>query len=462
MDQPIYDFFRLINSNAFPKAGLAIGLLCLLGLILITGRRLDFVLRLEQIGIPVALVAGSIALFIGPYGLAPILPERVTDIWIQLPTPLLTLVFATLLLGRPLPKGKGLWQPVGSQVLLALLLGFGQYLVAGLAVLYVLIPRFGVDPLMGCLIEVGFEGGHGAAAVMGESFLRLGYPAGLDLGLAMATVGLLSSTVIGSALVVLGRWLGWVVPQSSIALVASNDEEFEATIFQKVSQLAINLALVGIAVGFGVIGLAGLRHLSPYLGEIYAQVIHVFPVFPLALLGSLAVRIILEVLGQTQFVSQLLQREIATLATDLLIITAMASLNLPLLQHDWVPLVVLSLAGLTWNLAGMFIFARLNFRRSWFERSIAEFGNATGVAASGLLLLRLADPRNITNTLPIFSIKQLLLQPLLSGGVITVIAPLAITQIGLLGWTQLCGVITAIFFFVSLFLQDQPLELLDN
>lgn len=56
------------------------------------------------------------------------------------------------------------------------------------------------NPLMGCLIEVGFEGGHGAATIIGESFNKLGFSDGLDLGLAMATMGLLSSSLLGSFL----------------------------------------------------------------------------------------------------------------------------------------------------------------------------------------------------------------------------------------------------------------------
>ena len=101
----------------------------------------------------------------------------------------------------------------------------------------------------------------------------------------------------------------------------------------------------------------------------------------------------------------------------------------------------------------MLVFSRLFFREEWFERAIAEFGNSTGVAASGLLLLRLADPRNSTNTLPVFSIKQLFLQPLLSGGLITVIAPLFISNFGLKGWTEFCGLISLSLCAVAISLQ---------
>ena len=126
---------------------------------------------------------------------------------------------------------------------------------------------------------------------------------------------------------------------------------------------------------------------------------------------------------------------------------------LPLLINNWMPITILALAGLIWNLAGMLIFARLVFPNAWFERSIAEFGNSTGVAASGLLLLRLADPINRTNTLPVFSIKQLFLQPLLSGGLITVIAPLFINSFGLKGWTEICALVTFLLFSLALFLR---------
>ncbi len=201
----------LYKINAIPTLVLSLGLLGLIGILLTLGRRLDSAMKLERFGIPIALLIGALGFLIGPYGPLSLLPERVLNTWMQLPTPLLTLVFATLMLGRPIPRISALWKPVASQALLGLLLGFGQYVVGGIIVLSFLLPYLGVDPLMGCIIEVGFEGGHGAAAIMGESFMKLGFPEGLDLGFAMATVGLLASTLLGSGLVVLGRFFGWLV-----------------------------------------------------------------------------------------------------------------------------------------------------------------------------------------------------------------------------------------------------------
>ncbi len=447
--------------DSFPNLVIAIGFLFIFAILLIIGRRIDSALKLERLGIPISILFGIFALLIGPHGPIPLFPESITDIWIKLPTPLLTLVFATLMLGKPLPSGNGLWQPVASQGLLALLLGFGQYLIGGIVLLLFLIPYQGVDPLMGCLIEIGFEGGHGAASVMGQSLERLGFPEGLDLGLAMATVGLLSSTLLGSGLVVLSRIFGWIrfdLDESSKDIPL----EQKFSIGQKLKDFAVNLALVGLAVFCGVILLVFVRIVGRFLGGTFDEVLSVFPVFPLALLGSLLIRFVLEKFERTELVSEILQREIGILSTDLLITTAMAGLDLPLLLNDWIPLSLLSLSGLVWNLFGMFLFSRFLFNEHWFERSIIEFGNATGVAASGILLLRLADPRDKTNTLPIFSIKQLFLQPFLSGGLITVIAPIFIIKFGLIGWTEICGILTLSFIIISILVKFEeyqvPLE----
>ncbi|MFS6827172.1 hypothetical protein [Cyanobium sp. ATX-6F1] len=167
-------------------------------------------------------------------------------------------------------------------------------MVGAVAVLLVLGPWLGADPLMACLIEVGFEGGHGSAAVMGPIYADLGFAGGTDLGLAMATVGLLSSTVVGGLLVVLAQGQGWllaaeagaplcVLPEPTAAAVAAGPSWAE-----RLRQLATNLALVGIAVGIGVVLLAGLERLAEPTGGVLRTVIDALPVYPLALAGLAA------------------------------------------------------------------------------------------------------------------------------------------------------------------------------
>ena len=415
-----------------------------LSLILAAGRRIGRRLNLRLWGVPEALVAGLIGLLVAPAGPLPLLPQHLMELWGGLPLVLLTLVFGSLMLGKPLPKLEGLWRPVSGQVSLALVLAFGQYVVGGLAVLLVLQPWLGVSPVMACLIEVAYEGGHGSAAAMGPSYAALGFPGGQDLGLAMATVGLLSSTLVGGVVVVIGRQRGWLLAQSQpgsapgAAPLAGTATESSAPAQPTWAAWAVNLALVGIAVLIGVGLLALLRLGTDAIGGGVAAVGRSLPVFPLAIIGSLLVRWLLERSGRSHWASAPIQSEIGTLSADLLITSATACLNLALLAADWLPLTVLAVGGLTWNLAVTLLLAPRLLPADWFERAVLEFGQATGVAASGLLLLRMADPDDHSQALPAFSLKQLLLQPFLAGGVVTVVAPLAVSSWGLPTWTGFC------------------------
>jgi ESS family glutamate:Na+ symporter len=411
-----------------------------LSLILAAGRRIGRRLNLRLWGVPEALVAGLIGLLVAPAGPLPLLPQHLMELWGGLPLVLLTLVFGSLMLGKPLPKLEGLWRPVSGQVSLALVLAFGQYVVGGLAVLLVLQPWLGVSPVMACLIEVAYEGGHGSAAAMGPSYAALGFPGGQDLGLAMATVGLLSSSLVGGVVVVIGRQRGWLLAQNQpgAAPLAGSASESSAPTHPAWAAWAVNLALVGIAVLIGVGLLALLRLGTDAIGGGVAAVGQSLPVFPLAIIGSLLVRWLLERSGNSRWASAPIQSEIGTLSADLLITSATACLNLALLAADWLPLTVLAVAGLTWNLAVTLLLAPRLLPADWFERAVLEFGQATGVAASGLLLLRMADPDDHSQALPAFSLKQLLLQPFLAGGVVTVVAPLAVSSWGLPTWTGFC------------------------
>jgi ESS family glutamate:Na+ symporter len=416
--------------------------------LLLLGTAAGKAMGMTRWGVPEALLAGALGLLIAPGGPLPLLPPGVIRLWSELPLVLLTLVFGALLLAKPLPRIGLLWRPVASQLLLALTLAFGQFLVGGLAVLLVLQPLVGAPPVMAALIEVAYEGGHGSAAAMGPSYARLGLESGESLGLAMATVGLLTATLAGGLVVVLGRsrrWLlasGLPMAQASEAAARPDQELSEEPLpirfVQGLQRWLPNLALTGSAVLVGVVMLSGLQLLAARIGGGFALVIEGLPAFPLALLGSLLVRLVLEKSGMAHWVVPAVQVRVGTLAADLLITAATACLDLGLLAEQWLPLLVLAVAGLLWNVAVVLLLAPRILPPNWFERGLVEFGQATGVAASGLLLLTMVDPQDQGDALTPFSIKQLLLQPFIAGGIITVMAPLAIDSWGLKAWTVFC------------------------
>ncbi|MFQ6538711.1 MULTISPECIES: hypothetical protein [Aphanothece] len=433
-------------------AGWVAAALALLTLLLLVARAVSHRLSLVVWGIPEALLAGVLGLLIAPGGPLPLVPEPVMRVWAELPQVLLTLVFACLMLGKPLPKLAGLWRPVSGQISLALVLAFGQYVVGGLAVLLVLGPRLGVSPMMACLIEVAFEGGHGSAAAMGPSYAALGFPGGQALGLTLASAGLVASTLVGGLVVLLGRQLGWLSVHPEDLRQPPRTGSLEQPSHPGAAAWLVNLALAGCAVLVGLALLGGLRLIGGWVGGGVDTVVEDLPVFPFAILGSLITRLLLESSGQAHRALAPIQTRVSTTSANLLITAATAGLDLGLLRADWLPLSVLIAAGLAWNLAVVLLLAPRILPRDWFERAVIEFGQATGVSASGLVLLHMADPFDQSTALPAFSIKQLMLQPFLAGGVITVVAPLAVAGWGLPVWTGVCLGLVLIFATTGLVL----------
>ena len=442
-----------------------------LSLLLLIGMALRQRLRwLRQLGIPEALVAGLLGLLVGPFGPFPIFPEQVYKVWGQTPGVLISLVFATLFLGQRLPSPGVIWKRAAGQTAFGMVLGFGQYLVGGLLVLAILQPLFGTNPLMAALIEVGFEGGHGTAAGMGATFRELGLESGETLGLAMATVGVLTAVVIGSTLVVIGRRRQWLAqkerglepadPNAVLLQQLADEDPFSAgerlaletaagtaEASQQdsltIDALTINLALAGGAVGLGILLKALITAVGSGLGGAEtARLLQAIPVFPLAMVGGLIVQVALQRSRQTSLASASAQASVGSVAMDLLITAAMASLNLPLLEENWLPFIALAIAGLSWNIAAFFLLAPRIFSDHWFERGIADFGQGTGVTATGLLLLRMADPYGRSRVMEAFSFKQLVFEPFLGGGLITALSPLLIAAWGLPRFSLVALVLT--------------------
>jgi glutamate:Na+ symporter, ESS family len=141
-------------------------------------------------------VAGWLGLEVGsPF------PTTMVAAWAAMPGILINVVFAALLMGKRLPGLRTIWNHAGPQVCFGQTVAWGQYVVGIGLTMLVLTPVFGLPAAAGALIEVGFEGGHGTAAGMGEAFEAIGWPEGQDLALGLATIGLVGGVVIGTILI---------------------------------------------------------------------------------------------------------------------------------------------------------------------------------------------------------------------------------------------------------------------
>jgi len=429
----------------------------ILGLLLLIGRLLKQKIEIfDHLYLPESILAGGVALLLGKEGLGQLLPadsllgnqglfpDNIATVWSQAPSVFINLVFATLFLGENIPSPKEIWRKIAPQITFAQILAWGQYVVGLSITLLILTPIFNINPIAGALIEMGFEGGHGTAAGMAQVLEDFDFQQGGELALGLATVGLLSGVVTGTILINWGRRQGYVSsnPQHRISLdqigdLSESDSEHFKTKYQSLSKnllidpLSINLGFVAIAVTLGWIILEVLQEIETLTwAKFEIEIMNYVPLFPMALIGGLIVQLTMKRFGWDGLILRPLQKNIAGVSLDVVIFSAIASISLTVLSANFIPFLILSIAGVTWNIFAFLFFAPRLLSNYWFERGIGDMGQSMGVTATGLLLLQMVDPDNRTGALESFAYKQLLFEPIMGGGFFTAAAPILIFQLG--------------------------------
>lgn len=429
--------------------------ICWLSLLLLIGKylRTRFYF-LQKLFLPASVIAGFIGLILGPYvfgkSLFTVIPQSMMDSWALYPGRLINIVFACLFLGFSVPSIKTIWKEGGPQLCFGWLMGMGQYMVGVGITVILLKPLFGVPDFFGCLLEIGFSGGHGTAAGMQEAFTQLGFPAGSDLGLMSATVGVISAVVFGMVMInmavrrhytkiikspknlSISEIRGLIPPEKrtkgSITTISPNALE----------PFAFHAAFVGVAILIGWYMLTGIKALSAGMEP---DLFKSFPLFPLAMLGGLFIQIFASKTGLDKYLDRNTFDRILGLALDFLVISAIASIKLDVFLAYFWPFTILMVVGLVWVILATWFIAPRMLPDAWFERAITEYGMQTGVTALGLLLLRVADPHFETEAAKSFGFKQILYEPMMGGGFITAAAPILIFNFGV-GLSLLVGFVS--------------------
>jgi glutamate:Na+ symporter, ESS family len=425
---------------------------------------------LRRIFLPSSIVAGLIGLLLGPQVLGRLaawmemtaVPERglfppeMLEAWSALPGVLINVVFASLLLGKVIPGLREIWLRAGPQVVFGQTMAWGQYVVGLLLAVLVLAPVFGMNPIAGALIEIGFEGGHGTAAGMAEAFEAAGFPEGADLALGLATIGLVAGVILGTVMI------NWAVRRGGITLLEADDHVFTAATEQSsalseedeaearkqkrmaraaTDGMSLQLGWIALAIVIGWLLLEGLRLLErlTWGGELFTYV----PLFPLAMIGGLVIQLLVDRFGLHHLVIRSYVARAGGIALDLTIVTALASLSLQAIGENMAPFLVLALAGTAWCVFCVLCIAPRVIPYNWFERGIGDFGQSMGMTVSGLLLMRMADPENRSGAMDSFGYKQLLFEPVVGGGLFTGMSVGLIAAYGPLPMLVLCSLVMA-------------------
>jgi glutamate:Na+ symporter, ESS family len=433
--------------------------LAAIGLLLVLGAWIRNRVRwIRRLFLPASVVAGAVALLVGPGALgsvveatggpewlkAGLIPSGVLDVWAQLPVVLISVVFAGLFIGKRIPGIRKIWRIAGPQVALGQSIAWGQYVVGITLGLLVLGPMFGLDPIAGALIEIGFEGGHGTAAGLSDVFEDFGFSEGTDLALGLATVGLLSGVVIGMVIINWAIRTGRIDVEGADGLVESargaaqdlDDLDAREPVTEVEGQatdpLSIHLGFVALSIAIGWLLLEGMVRIEGVLwgGDDGLQLFAYVPLFPMAMLGGVIFQLVIDRTRRERAIDRRLINRISGTALDFIIVAALGTLSLEAIGGNIGPFAVLAIAGISWNVVAFLVLAPRIVPDFPYQRGLGDFGQSTGMTVSGLLLLRVVDPSNRSEGLEAFGYKQLLFEPVVGGGLFTAMSIPLIAQLG--------------------------------
>jgi glutamate:Na+ symporter, ESS family len=434
--------------------------LLVIGLLLVAAKWLRARLPIfRRLFLPASVIGGTLGMVVGPQVLGNVvtaldgpdwlagglIPENVLEVWGELPVLLISVVFAALFIGKRIPGIRTIWQVAGPQVALGQSIAWGQYVV-GLSIgLLVLTPVFGLPPLAGALIEIGFEGGHGTAAGLADTFEEFGFAEGTDLALGLATIGLVAGVLIGTLIV------NWGVRTDRISLGAEGDPISNARSAtdddlddlddreggrdgsqSSTDPLSVHIGFVAVAISIGWLLLEALEALevATWGGDDGLELLVHLPLFPMAMLGGVLLQLVLDRTGRQRLVDRHLINRLSGTALDLIIVAALATLSLDALGGNLGPFLILAVAGIAWNVGAFLLLAPRIVPEYAYERGLGDFGQSMGMTVTGLLLMRIADPPNRSGGLEAFGYKQLLFEPVVGGGLFTAASVPLVAQLG--------------------------------
>ncbi|WP_372897870.1 sodium/glutamate symporter [Stieleria sp.] len=449
---------------------LAVAILLLVGVVL-----RQSIAALRVLYIPGSVVAGFVGLttvtLLGRWGGDVIAAEtaEVNATLASWPGPLIAVVFAAMMLqqsgGSPRPHDDSTARRVGRQGLMVWIIVLGETMVGLWATWLLIQPLYDVPNSFGMLIETGFAGGHGTAAAMGQVFSspQVGLEAGLDLGLLMATCGLVYGVVSGIFWINVAARLGWLRGDSAESSSPSATQEkqpigFQTTSSDAIDPLLLQIVWVALAVGVGmlmqtaVLALAGQIDVALGAGaasgakgadaelskRMAASNVMDFPLFIYTMFGGWLVRRVLRALGQSHRVDSATIERLSSTAMEVLVVAAITSLKLSAVAALIGPFSILFVCGAIWTAICLMVLSRWVLPgEHWFPLALINYGMSTGTTATGFVLLRVVDPELKTGAASDYALAAPLSAPFIGGGILTIALPLVLLERVSIAWPAL-------------------------
>src|SRR5262245_51935364 len=318
----------------------------------------------------------------------------------------------------------------------------GQFAVGGMLALLVLGPMFGFTDKAGALIEMSFAGGHGTLAGLTPVLVEYGAGDLLDVGLGLATIGMVTGIVVGTMLV------NYAVKSPTISIARQERTSAEEDLdidhhlprpddkpmdeWNGMTQVTAAAVFIGVSIVTGLV-----------LHEIFRRVFHVigsdffdkFPLFPFTIIGGVLVQLAAVRYKFEWAVNRRAVEGLGGLSVDGIVVCAIGTLSLSALGAHLGPLVILAIGSVGWSVFVTMVIGPRVFSRNWFEHSLAEFGESQGNVATGFVMVDMVDPARQTDVVRGYSYRQVITRPILGGGFLSAMSVPLIARIGLPAFT---------------------------
>jgi ESS family glutamate:Na+ symporter len=370
---------------------------------------------LKKFRIPDAIVAGFLAMVVGPsiLGWIPFDSARLTALVYHL----MAIGFIALALKRSEAKGRGRSAVSGS---FYIVVSYGIQGFIGLAITIILIKTLypNLFPSFGFLLPFGFAQGPGLAGGMAAEWATKVSPAGIkafpsvttatSVGFSFSTIGFLWACIIGVPLMnVLVRRRkrlgepepGLTSPPSRFMIEKEREYSGLARSIDKTTTQLMLIGIIYLGLYFGLKGMTwGLTKIIP--GNLGANMASMFWGFQFgfgALLGTFAGKFIrwLETKGllKGKATNDYQLQHIGGMAIDFMIVCSIAAIDIRVLGQFIVPILIITTIGGVTVMSYTWFFARRVWRKTYVEHFVALFGMHTGTIATGMALLRGVDPQ---------------------------------------------------------------------
>ena len=365
----------------------------------------------QKLFLPASVIGGFIGLLLGPIVLKQYALLPIREDWIAIASILPGLLIIPVVASVPLGLKKAqkrIGEKQGSKPIYTFLLIL--VIIGGLQNLFSLFVAFifrktslpDLYPTFGTEVSAGFTGGHGTAGVVGSLLQSMDQPywnTAQGVTTTTATVGLIGGLLLGIFLINIVARKGYTEfiqanDRTSLTLntgILKTEEErtsagVETTDASSIDSYGFHLALI-----LAVSGLAFV--VTALLKAAQIPLLSLIPEWAYAIILMYIVWGMMQKMKLAHLVDSTTKSKIASVFTEFAIVAAIISLPIEALFTYLLPLLIMVFGTLLLTVVTVLYVSKKYFDTYWFEKSMAILGTCTGVFLTGILLLKMVDPK---------------------------------------------------------------------